>query len=208
MEDEGVGISGWLLADLVLVLAVVFLAMVPGGPPALDSETTPTPTATRAPTPAPTATPTPICRPEADFSFDQIVVSNVSSGSSVTATDIFAGQVRRQLTKDQETAEITDTLAGETVQEYLSNRQGAGFRIALVEAWGRGETVDNGVRLAERLVDALVAGLLDRDKSPNAEIFLRDPDRRTEWSASYGFTAQHAKNTGRINLYFVRAVGC
>jgi hypothetical protein len=30
MNDEGVGLAGWLMADLVLVLAFIFLAMVPG----------------------------------------------------------------------------------------------------------------------------------------------------------------------------------
>lgn len=30
MNDEGVGLAGWLMADLVLVLALIFLAMVPG----------------------------------------------------------------------------------------------------------------------------------------------------------------------------------
>ena len=29
MNDEGIGIAGWLLADLVLVLAIVFLAFTP-----------------------------------------------------------------------------------------------------------------------------------------------------------------------------------
>ena len=30
MNDEGIGIAGWLLADLTLVLALIFLAVVPG----------------------------------------------------------------------------------------------------------------------------------------------------------------------------------
>lgn len=30
MNDEGIGIAGWVLADLVLVLALIFLAVVPG----------------------------------------------------------------------------------------------------------------------------------------------------------------------------------
>ena len=33
MSDEGIGIAGWLLADLVLVLAIVFLAFTPAGAP-------------------------------------------------------------------------------------------------------------------------------------------------------------------------------
>ncbi len=53
MNDEGVGIAGWLLADLALVLAIVFLAFTPA---ALtdDSEfveVTPTPTPTPMPEP-------------------------------------------------------------------------------------------------------------------------------------------------------------
>jgi len=31
MKDEGIGLAGWLLADVVLVLAVFFLALAPGG---------------------------------------------------------------------------------------------------------------------------------------------------------------------------------
>ena len=34
MKDEGLGFAGWLLADLVLVLAIIFLAIVPGDPEA------------------------------------------------------------------------------------------------------------------------------------------------------------------------------
>ena len=51
MNDEGVGIAGWLLADLVLVLAIVFLALTPAALSG-DSdivEATPTPEPTVAP---------------------------------------------------------------------------------------------------------------------------------------------------------------
>ena len=51
MNDEGVGIAGWLLADLVLVLAIVFLALTPAAlSDDLDIvEATPTPEPTVAP---------------------------------------------------------------------------------------------------------------------------------------------------------------
>jgi len=35
VKDEGLGFAGWLLADLVLVLAIIFLAIVPGDPEAI-----------------------------------------------------------------------------------------------------------------------------------------------------------------------------
>lgn len=42
MNDEGIGIAGWLLADLTLVLALIFLALVPGREAATGSPPPPT----------------------------------------------------------------------------------------------------------------------------------------------------------------------
>lgn len=53
MNDEGVGIAGWLLADLALVLAIVFLAFTPA---ALSDDP-------EVPEPTPTAEPEPIVAP-------------------------------------------------------------------------------------------------------------------------------------------------
>ena len=49
MNDEGVGIAGWLLADLVLVLAIVFLAFTPAALSDDSAKPTPTPEPTVAP---------------------------------------------------------------------------------------------------------------------------------------------------------------
>ena len=54
MNDEGVGIAGWLLADLALVLAIVFLAFTP----AALSDDSDIVEATATPTPTPTPEPT------------------------------------------------------------------------------------------------------------------------------------------------------
>jgi hypothetical protein len=58
-------LSGWLFADLLLGLAVVFLVALPGGnikpvvvPPTPTATHTPTSTATNTPSPLPTSTPT------------------------------------------------------------------------------------------------------------------------------------------------------
>lgn len=64
-RNDPILLSGWLFADLLLALAVIFLAMSPGAPPRKE---TPTPTPAKsalAPTatPAlPTAVPTPSCQ--------------------------------------------------------------------------------------------------------------------------------------------------
>ena len=51
MNDEGVGIAGWLLADLVLVLAIVFLAFTPAAQSDEPGEGEAAATATPTPTP-------------------------------------------------------------------------------------------------------------------------------------------------------------
>lgn len=53
MNDEGVGIAGWLLADLALVLAIVFLAFTPAALSSDPEPLDPTPTPTAEPTVAP-----------------------------------------------------------------------------------------------------------------------------------------------------------
>jgi hypothetical protein len=51
-------LSGWLFADLLLSLAIIFLAMAPGAPePPQDVLLTPSPTPTQIPQPTPVPTP-------------------------------------------------------------------------------------------------------------------------------------------------------
>ena len=130
MDDEGLGIAGWLFADLVLVLALVFVAVswgddeadavapvatptpIPTPTPPPTPAPTPTPTLTPAPTPAPTPSPTPTaaptptpapsCRYESDFRFDQIVLRGVTR-DTVTGALIFGrGNVLENREKSQE----------------------------------------------------------------------------------------------------------
>ena len=53
MNDEGIGIAGWLMADLVLVLALVFLALTPGRAADATSPPEATPIANATPVAAP-----------------------------------------------------------------------------------------------------------------------------------------------------------
>ena len=53
MNDEGIGIAGWLLADLVLVLAIVFLAFTPAARSDEPDEAEPTAIAEATPVAAP-----------------------------------------------------------------------------------------------------------------------------------------------------------
>jgi hypothetical protein len=76
-------LSGWLFADLLLALAVVFLATTPGTQP--PEPATPTPTvapliqaATAVPSPLPT--PTPVCRRSASLAKIERTTRNSLSG--------------------------------------------------------------------------------------------------------------------------------
>jgi len=75
-----IGLAGWLFADILLALAVIFLVSQPGSPPMATLEATPVPTAT--PISTPTAAPTPTCRPAAVLDKAQVNVPN-SPGSSI-----------------------------------------------------------------------------------------------------------------------------
>lgn len=65
-------LGGWLFADLLLALVVIFMASQPAIPKALP---TPTPTATATFTPTPTVMPTPTQEPRLDFTYREFQVT-------------------------------------------------------------------------------------------------------------------------------------
>jgi len=86
-------LSGWLFADLLLALAVLFLAANTVGAKPQPPTPTPVPTQALVPTPTPTFTPTPTQEPRLDFSPQRITISGVDyngllSGSSQATNDV------------------------------------------------------------------------------------------------------------------------
>ena len=219
MNDEGIGIAGWLLADLTLVLALIFLALVPGR--AAEPETpmpTPTPTATASPTPTPT--PTPEAAPseqtyQATFNFDQLVLSGIGSDhtADALAEKIANARVREGLRKEQEDTkddDIDDWSWDLTADDYLMaeellrRRQAGGWRIALIETFSRSHPVGNEVTQSRSVNEAFFTYLRERRTPPNGCIFLGGPDTvENDWTAAYLDRTHLDAASSRINLYFV-----
>ena len=205
MKDEGIGIAGWLMADLVLVLAVIFLVLTPGidaPPPEAEDLTTPTVT----PTPTETATP-PVgsCLAETDFRFSQIVIEGLSLGS-VTWEQIANSPVRKDLDKSQEAAptSVASLPPTPTALDYLMQRQKDGYRIALVETFAHARGSLEDIKLASEVNDAFFDELDSRSDRPTREIFLMPDEAREKWSADYLNRLTFEPGSARINLYFVR----
>ena len=286
MNDEGIGIAGWLLADLTLVLALIFLALVPGRPAAQEPVVKPPviaaigcdhtaeamPVVTCKPdikgevlayewevsaggTPegaldAPTLTaafagagwvrlvasneggetdemydvipptPTPEPTPEsgllqADFRFDQLVLSGIGSGP-VSGDEIAGARVREKLRKEQEDTKDVDiddfaVRAARsdqeqeylTVKELLQKRQNEGYRIALIETFSHSTGGDGThIQLSKDANEAFFEYLRGRNSPPDRCIFLND-DVSDDWTANYRDRTNLARGSSRINLYFV-----
>lgn len=164
MDDEGIGIAGWLFADLMLVLALVFVvvgrgddeaeAVAPTVTPTVTATATATPTATPTPTPTPTptatptATPTPTPTPTAtptpvnecvsqadpDIAFDQIIVNSPNNVASWK--NIIDGEIRTGVTvAEMDKSYERSEIDGRSVLDYLQDKQVAGFRIAVIQTF-------------------------------------------------------------------------
>ena len=297
MNDEGIGIAGWLLADLTLVLALIFLALVPGRPAAQEPSVEPPvitdigcrpadpdaamPVVTCKPIvegevrayewkvsergtleSAPDAetltaefdgagwvrlavsneggetyelydvippTPTPEPTPEsgllqADFRFDQLVLSGIGSGP-VSGDEIAGARVREKLRKEQEDTKDIDIddfavraarsdqeqeyLTAEellqrlTAKELLQRRQNEGYRIALIETFSHSTGGDGThIQLSKDVNEAFFEYLRGRNSPPDRCIFLND-DVSDDWTANYRDRTNLARGSSRINLYFV-----
>ena len=164
MDDEGIGIAGWLFADLMLVLALVFVvvgrgddeaeAVAPTPTPTVTATATatptptptPTPTATPtatptpAPTPTPTPTPTPPPAPECvsqadpDIAFDQIIVN--SPNNIASWENIIGGRIRTGVTVgEMDTAFDEGEIDERGVLQYLQDKRTEGFQIAVIQTF-------------------------------------------------------------------------
>lgn len=208
MSDDS-ALSGWLFADLALVIALVFLAVAPGIPlPTQGSAMTPTPTPTFAPSPIPSPTSPTDCTPRTDFRFDQLVVTDVTT-SSVTWERIAAARVRVELTKATEDAQPlaeSDFLPHTTAGEYLTTQQASGSRIALIETFGWVPAGTLNTKLAQEVNEELIEGILaEQLPGLTAQIFLRPEDASAEWAGSYLDSGIQA-NSARINVFFAQAL--
>ena len=210
MNDEGIGIAGWLLADLTLVLALIFLALVPGRGPETEPEPaapTPTPTATASPTPTPTPDAAPAEQTyQATFNFDQIVLSDIG-GARIEPDAIADARVREQLRKEQEDTEdgVIEDWSNLTAQRLLHRRQTEGWRIALIETFSHSAVASVGnVELSRIVNKAFFAYLRERRTPPDRCIFLGTPDAvEDNWTAAYLDLTHLDAGSSRINLYFV-----
>lgn len=221
MNDEGIGIAGWLLADLTLVLALIFLALVPGR--AAEPEApmpTPTPTVTASPTPTPTpeALPDPGL-PQADFGFDQLVLSGIGGDHSTDALApaIAGAGVRPGLSKSDEDEENPDTEG--TGEAWLRQKQEQCWRIALVETFSRPLDTGTsrflaGVELSKAVNEALFAWLGESEDGPppNGGIFYGgagavQEEKTAAYYDSFGNLGADRREA-RINLFFVKDQAC
>lgn len=231
MDDEGLGIAGWLFADLVLVLALVFVAVswaddeadaiepvaattptpTPTPSPTPTPTPTPAPTATATPmptpepTPTPTPTPEPSCRYESDFRFDQIVLRGVTR-ASVTGSVIFeTGNVREDLSKSEE---FDDLRPHDWDSANPPNR-------VLPFLWERQtsgfrialvETFSHDrdgahIELSEKVNKALFEGLEERFATAGILAAADVPETST---GDYLATRTFERGEVRINLFFVK----
>lgn len=291
MNDEGIGIAGWLLADLTLVLALIFLALVPGRPAAQEPSVEPpvitdigcsppaeampampvvtcesevegaglsykwevsergapqgaldAATLTAAfggagwvrlvasneggetdktyPVIPPTPTPEPGL-PQADFSFDQLVLSGIGVDHSTDALKqaIADAEVRPGLSKSAESEPDPETEDGVAGEEWLRQKQERCLRIALVETFSRPLDTSTirfqaGVELSEAVNEALFAylGRGIGHRMPNRNIFYGGADAvREEKTAAYYDSFGNlgaSEREVRINLFFVKDQAC
>ena len=222
MNDEGIGIAGWLLADLTLVLALIFLGSAAGRAAEPEaSMPTPTPTVTASPTPTPTpeALPDPGL-PQADFGFDQLVLSGIGGDHSTDALApaIAGAGVRPGLSKSDEDKKDPETEG--TAEEWLRQKQDECWRIALVETFSRPLDADGdgrvqaGLDLSRAVNEALFAwlGASEDGPPPNAGIFYGGATAvQEEKTAAYydSFKDRGAyEREARINLFFVKDQAC
>lgn len=294
MNDEGIGIAGWLLADLTLVLALIFLALVPGRPaaqatpeprveppviadigcrppveampampvvtcePTVEGEGTLTyewevggggeresardaatlkaafagagwvrllvsneggETDERYPVIPPTPTPDP-GKPQADFNFDQLVLSSIGSDHSTDAlaSVIAEAGVRADLSKSDEDKKKPDT-AG-TGEEWLLDKQQKCWRIALVETFSRpldtgsDNRIQMGLELSKAVNDALFEYLSRSENGPlpNRGIFYGGLEEVQSKKSAFYYSSFNNREAGeresRINLFFVLDPAC
>lgn len=261
MKDEHIGIAGWLLADLVLILAVIFLAMVPGQdarrlpltlvtavgpgtlglpysadlvargggagyryalegtlPPGLTLDPdsgalTGTPTSdgtfnltatVRDSTGATATSSVPLtisassCLPQANFQFDQIVVSGVESTASWE--QIAKGRVRANLSKKDDLKPATD-FDWRLAADYLLERYRGGARIALIETFGWSPPNVVSLEVATRVNIAFME-LFHRGILPREFVLNQQIDDSERWLVPY-FADGIERGTARIDIFFV-----
>ena len=274
MNDEGVGIAGWLLADMTLVLALLFLSLVPsGGAPGASgvpeirglgcssadrvlicdpeiegvgpfeyswaiSASGQREDAAHAATgglrarfdgpgwvslvvsgahgasaerfhgfDAPAATGS---LPEADFSFDQLVLDARDRSPEGLASAIASARIREGLSKDDEDAVAWDAADAGSAAAWLDGKRRACLRIALVETFSRpgggpDRAAGRGVDLSRAVNEAFFAwpGVAGSFHASAESV-------RKDGAAAYYdlFGDAAGAPQSRINLFFLRERGC
>lgn len=121
-------LSGWLFADLLLGLTVIFLAANTVGfhPQAIATPIPPTPTATPSPTPTPTPTPIPKPKPILDLNkktFTLTIDGNGLLNDSSTARADLENQIRSEQGLRGRTAGLVIVLVGTPDDSSISTAQ-------------------------------------------------------------------------------------
>lgn len=209
MNDEGLGLAGWLLADLVLALAVVFLAIVPGHAEPAAHDTSKSSSATPTPSVGTKSVHTGVCLPQTDFEFDQIDVRGVVPGR-VTWAQIAESPVLTGLTKGQEllpidNAAVVHKRSSLTAEQYLRQRESEGYRIALLETFGWSAPRPLSTDIAHSVNESFLKYLSARTSAPDGLIFLKPAAESETWVADY-LSTTIKQGSARMDLYFVKAL--
>ena len=261
MDDEGIGIAGWLFADLMLVLALVFVVVGRGDADdaeaslakerAAHEETKDALSEARAAAAETldalaeeraahaetqgkldeeraSAEETQDALDEAhavvaetqdalkktraclyelnpDFSFDQIVLRDVTRGSEVGRL-ILNGYVRKDIEKSQEGIKWTPPDSSrQGLLPFLWERQQEGSRIALVETYSR-DRQSAHVALS-REVNAALFATLASTFSPHTPIFTDLEIVQKDHTGAYLWEYPFEPGEVRINLFFVQPPG-
>ena len=271
MNDEGVGVAGWLLADMTLVLALLFLSLVPSGASGAASvpvigalgcsedgavlrcapevagagplefewklsasgrsgdltaadgaleaffdgsgwarlvvsgaNGTSSPSTYGFDAPSVSGS-----LPEADFSFDQLVLDAGDRSAAGLAAALGAADIRERVPKGNEDAASYEAAAAGTAAEWLAGKRRDCLRIALVETFSRAgggaNRVQAGVDLSREVNAAFFAWPAVRDAFHGSADDVREA-RAAAYYSSFGGGAGGPES--RINLFFVRDRGC
>lgn len=145
-SQNAVSLAGWLFADLLLGLSMLFLL---SSPPPRPLQATPTHTLT--PTPNPTPTPTPIENKEAGQNITALLTPPPTDYAPIGLSDPQCYNLELSGTDPNDGSERR------AIIQQLSNQlpNDPSYRAGLLLIWGHGKDIYDGRRIAKRVGDVI-----------------------------------------------------